>query len=104
MLKKPQQALGAFDAAVQRDPTYWPADLRAGELLVRLGRFREARARLERALETTHWRLPEGIYYLALAHRGLGSPGPERRARAALRQAAPALAAVYPRLLDIKKP
>lgn len=104
MLKRPQQALRAFDAAVRIDPTYWPADLRAGELLVRLGRFREARARLERALETTHWRLPEGIYYLALAHRGLGSSGPERRARAALRQAAPALAAVYPRLLEIQKP
>ncbi|MBI5239501.1 MAG: tetratricopeptide repeat protein [Elusimicrobia bacterium] len=101
---RPQQALDAYAAASRLDPAFWPADLRAGAVLLRLGRLRQARARLEQALRTTRWRLPEGIYHLALAYRGLGLAGQERRARAVLRQAAPTLAASYPRMPEEPRP
>jgi tetratricopeptide (TPR) repeat protein len=96
-LQRPQEALRAYEAAVRLDPGFWPADLKAGELELRLGRFQAAREHLERALRTTRWRLPEGIYYLALAYRGLGLTREERRLHAVLRRTAPELAEAYRR-------
>ncbi len=45
-----EQALAEFDAASRIDPSYGPARLLAGTSLVALGRYRDARAALERAV------------------------------------------------------
>jgi tetratricopeptide (TPR) repeat protein len=96
-LKRPQEALRAYETASRLDPGFWPADLKAGVLSMRLGRSRAARAHLEKALRAARWRLPEGIYYLALAYRNLGMSRDEQRVRAVLRRAAPELAEAYRR-------
>ena len=95
MLGRPRDAVAAYEAAAGSDPAFWPADLKAGELQVRLGRFREGSAHLKKALSTTRWGLPEGIYYLALAYRGMGRPRQAERTYAVLPRASPKLAAAY---------
>ncbi|MCX5793949.1 MAG: tetratricopeptide repeat protein [Elusimicrobia bacterium] len=90
-----REALAAYEAAAGCDPAYWSADLKAGELQVRLGRFKEGSAHLRQALATTRWGLPEGLYYLALAYRGLRMPRQAARTYAVLLRASPRLAAAY---------
>ncbi|MDD5627560.1 MAG: tetratricopeptide repeat protein, partial [Elusimicrobia bacterium] len=88
-------ALTAYESAARCDPSFWPADLKAGRLQVSRGRFQEASAHLRRALAETRWGLPEGLYYLALADRGLGRPKQAARTYAVLLRASPKLAAAY---------
>jgi tetratricopeptide (TPR) repeat protein len=90
-----RQALTAYEAAAELDPSFWPADLEAGKLQVRLCRFKEGCTRLKQALSATRWRLPEGIYYLAMAYRGLRMSEQAERTYAVLLQASPRLAAIY---------
>ena len=62
---------------------------------MRLGHLKEGSAHLKKALFTTRWQLPEGIYYLALAYRRMGMPERAERTYAVLRRASPRLAASY---------
>jgi len=94
-LGRPRDAVAAYEAALRSDPSLWAADLQAGALLVRLGHLKEGSAHLKKALFTTRWQLPEGIYYLALAYRRMGMPERAERTYAVLRRASPRLAASY---------
>ena len=71
-LDQPDAALRYLEAALARDPTYFPALLKAGQIAGKLGRYDEAAQYLHSAVGARPAD-PEGWYFLGLAHSSTGA-------------------------------
>ena len=71
-LDQPEAALRYLEAALARDPTYFPALLKAGQIAGKLGRYDEAAQYLHSAVGARPTD-PEGWYFLGLAHSSTGA-------------------------------
>ena len=71
-LDQPEAALRYLEAALARDPAYFPALLNAGQIAGKLGRYEEAEQYLHSAVDARPDD-PEGWYFLGLAHSSTGA-------------------------------
>ena len=71
-LDQPEAALRYLEAALARDPTYFPALLNAGQIAGKLGRYEDAAQHLRSAVAARPDD-PEGWYFLGLAHSSTGA-------------------------------
>jgi len=71
-LDQPEAALRYLEAALARDPAYFPALLNAGQIAGKLGRYEDAAQHLRSAVAARPDD-PEGWYFLGLAHSSTGA-------------------------------
>ena len=71
-LDQPEAALRYLEAALARDPAYFPALLNAGQIAGKRGRYEDAAQHLRSAVAARPDD-PEGWYFLGLAHSSTGA-------------------------------